>query len=820
MSIKGMGMKYIDTGVSGSKPTLLKPCRENRLGVKGNVVLSAFIDMVNAKKAISFNVYINDKKSNIVLGMESPSYSMEQEYTKEVALAHIKSALSLQNDALRYWLNLFPSPASLNRNTSTKNDFWDFHSRQFKTGSNKVNISVVLDGSELSVLDLHVTSLPREAFSKVITKNTNNHYKLNDKTFDYMQDFSSIELLERNVNQFLRLGVSKAAALLFSTSLKNESDLNNSISVVQTHYDKNLNTQDIDAILPSLYQLSDFLYKSTNGLIDARERVLVLDEYLTSDLDQIEQKLNQRRKFINGIDFLFSLHHYGIPTNLMISHQQHGILALPYDGAIDSKHDSRVKMLVNNLLPEFTSAHEGMFNLKSFINNEPRLISSFSMHPEDLYSIYPSLGEGKSNVKSLRADAIDHHTTTLDESNVFNGLVDDLPTFDNDFFGNIKSEFLDGGGIKISGIQHKMLMNLYEYDKGKGIQVSKGNIPSTHIAKFPMLGHVDNLAVAEWLGLSLCQSAGLNTSKFQLVKSESGTQPRQVNTGPNLDIEDQDDIMQSLLGGKDISFNPKNDLFSMNETSDAGVGLDSIYDQEMNKAAQKYNLNMKFPPFIIVERFDIANTSTNPGSRFISQDFCSLAQRHPSKKYDYDMEGVAFLLKHHIKNEESLAKSQEHLLRLIVASMSVGNNDLHLKNLTLLSEYSDSGLVSVGISPVYDVLVAPIVSDLIRNSNYKQAMPLSNTCRPSLNQVIQFATDHLDIEPTAAKNIVREVIRNILNKTKSLNIEADKVFNGDPDLTDRLRDGLSIVHENVKHLMNYGYEKSLSNTSVQFSARK
>lgn len=114
----------------------------------------------------------------------------------------------------------------------------------------------------------------------------------------------------------------------------------------------------------------------------------------------------------------------------------------------------------------------------------------------------------------------------------------------------------------------------------------------------------------------------------------------------------------------------------------------------------------------VVKRFD--RTDERSPRKLRQEDFCSLAGRDPTDKYNSTAEECADLVRRYSADP---TKSLRHLFLLFVYSYWISNEDLHLKNLALL-EGSDGGLV---LSPVYDLLSTRIYQHL----KHTEALPLN-----------------------------------------------------------------------------------------------
>ncbi len=100
---------------------------------------------------------------------------------------------------------------------------------------------------------------------------------------------------------------------------------------------------------------------------------------------------------------------------------------------------------------------------------------------------------------------------------------------------------------------------------------------------------------------------------------------------------------------------------------------------------------------LVVRRFD------RDGARRIPmEDFCQLAEKLPREKYDGSAELCARILRRYAADP---GVDLLNLFRMFLCSWWLGNGDLHLKNLALLSVDRDRPR----LSPAYDILCTQIV---------------------------------------------------------------------------------------------------------------
>jgi len=118
----------------------------------------------------------------------------------------------------------------------------------------------------------------------------------------------------------------------------------------------------------------------------------------------------------------------------------------------------------------------------------------------------------------------------------------------------------------------------------------------------------------------------------------------------------------------------------------------------------------KMPPALIVERFDIRETSTD--TRMLAlEDMCSVLDLPTSAKYDGTMERVARAVR-------PLSTAPEDDLLIIVKralfAWLIADGDMHLKNLALLkiAEPGDPQFRSVRMAPLYDAVTTRVFPKL------------------------------------------------------------------------------------------------------------
>lgn len=115
-------------------------------------------------------------------------------------------------------------------------------------------------------------------------------------------------------------------------------------------------------------------------------------------------------------------------------------------------------------------------------------------------------------------------------------------------------------------------------------------------------------------------------------------------------------------------------------------------------------------PALLVERFDIRR-SANDSRRLALEDFCSLLDLPPARKYDGTIERMARGLR---ALSTDPAADVEILFRRALFAWLIADGDMHLKNLALLkiAELDTDRFKDVRFSPVYDAVTTRVFPGL------------------------------------------------------------------------------------------------------------
>ncbi len=145
-----------------------------------------------------------------------------------------------------------------------------------------------------------------------------------------------------------------------------------------------------------------------------------------------------------------------------------------------------------------------------------------------------------------------------------------------------------------------------------------------------------------------------------------------------------------------------------------------------------------------IKRFD----RRGPNTKVHVEDFAQLSRKGRDTKYDSSMEQVAAILEAHATFP---ALEKVKLFRLTIFNFLVGNEDMHLKNFSLIRRNS-----KVELSPAYDLLNTTIV---LQNPAEEIALPIRgnkrNLTRSSF--VKYYGTERLGLSPGSLQDALTQI---------------------------------------------------------------
>jgi serine/threonine-protein kinase HipA len=144
----------------------------------------------------------------------------------------------------------------------------------------------------------------------------------------------------------------------------------------------------------------------------------------------------------------------------------------------------------------------------------------------------------------------------------------------------------------------------------------------------------------------------------------------------------------------------------------------------------------------VIRRFD----RLKKNQRLAQEDFAQLSGSNREKKYASSMEKVAKIIETYTTFP---ALEKLKLFRLTLFSFLVGNEDMHLKNFSLITEGS-----RITLSPAYDLLNSTVV---LQNPQEQMALPLNgrrNKLSPS--DLLDYFPAYLQLPPQSVHKVLQD----------------------------------------------------------------
>ena len=191
---------------------------------------------------------------------------------------------------------------------------------------------------------------------------------------------------------------------------------------------------------------------------------------------------------------------------------------------------------------------------------------------------------------------------------------------------------------------------------------------------------------------------------------------------------------------------PQNNFYpELPENESLTMKLAEMIDIELPLNGMIYSSDRKLTYFI--KRFDRYGRN----KKLSVEDFAQLAGKSRDTKYDYSMEKIIDLIDTYCTFP---AIEKVKLFRLTIFNFLIGNEDMHLKNFSIITRDN-----KIGLSPAYDLLNTTIV---LPNESEEIALPLAGKKR-NLNSKIL-----IDYFGKERLNLNDKVISQVLDKIKSV----------------------------------------------------
>ena len=249
--------------------------------------------------------------------------------------------------------------------------------------------------------------------------------------------------------------------------------------------------------------------------------------------------------------------------------------------------------------------------------------------------------------------------------------------------------------------------------------------------------------------LALTQEDQLKEAAARAVKmSIPGVQPK---LSTKLKIKEEK--FEIVDRGGEYILKPQNNFYTeLPENEDLTMRLAKLIGIEIPIHGLVYSIDGRFTYFI--KRFD----RYGKNKKLSLEDFAQLAGKSRKTKYDFSMEKIITLLDQYC-TFPLLEKIR--LFRLTLFNYLIGNEDMHLKNYSIISRDN-----KVELSPAYDLLNATIAS---QNVTEEIALLISGKKSNLTSSVLikYWGKERLQLNDNVIDQIIQE-IKNVQNKWDEL----------------------------------------------------
>ena len=199
---------------------------------------------------------------------------------------------------------------------------------------------------------------------------------------------------------------------------------------------------------------------------------------------------------------------------------------------------------------------------------------------------------------------------------------------------------------------------------------------------------------------------------------------------------------------------PQNNFYpELPENESLTMKLAELIEIEVPLSGMIYSSDRKLTYFI--KRFDRYGRN----KKLSVEDFAQLAGKSRDTKYDYSMEKIIDLIDTYCTFP---AIEKVKLFRLTIFNFLIGNEDMHLKNFSLITRDN-----KIGLSPAYDLLNTTIV---LPKEAEEIALPVAGKKRNLNSKILidYFGKERLDLND--------KVISQVLDKIKSVFDNWEKIL--------------------------------------------
>ena len=239
--------------------------------------------------------------------------------------------------------------------------------------------------------------------------------------------------------------------------------------------------------------------------------------------------------------------------------------------------------------------------------------------------------------------------------------------------------------------------------------------------------------------LPLTQEEQLREAAIRADKmSIQGVQPK---LSAKLNVKDE--VFDIVDRGGEYILKPQNNFYpELPENESLTMKLAGLIGVEVPLSGMIYSSDGKFTYFI--KRFDRYGRN----KKLSLEDFAQLAGKSRETKYDYSMEKLITLIDTFCTFP---AIEKVKLFRLSIFNFLIGNEDMHLKNFSLITRDN-----IVELSPAYDLLNTTIV---VPKSQEEIALPLAGKKRNLSTKILidYFAKERLKLNQTIISQVFNKI---------------------------------------------------------------
>lgn len=245
--------------------------------------------------------------------------------------------------------------------------------------------------------------------------------------------------------------------------------------------------------------------------------------------------------------------------------------------------------------------------------------------------------------------------------------------------------------------------------------------------------------------LPLTQEEQLREAAIRADKmSVQGVQPK---LSAKLNIKDE--VFDIVDRGGEYILKPQNNFYpELPENESLTMKLAELIGIEVPLSGMIYSSDGKFTYFI--KRFDRYGRN----KKLSLEDFAQLAGKSRETKYDYSMERLVTLIDTFCTFP---AIEKVKLFRLTIFNFLIGNEDMHLKNFSLITRDN-----KVELSPAYDLLNTTIV---VPRTQEEIALPIAGKKRNLTAKILMdyFAKERLKLNDTIISQVLNRISLELSN---------------------------------------------------------